>query len=442
MALHSDQPPQTKLRVLVIGDLHLRKGHAATGQAAVEAILNKAREHRACIAAAVILGDMMHDHAHLHSVPVALCGRLLAGLAQLQLQVYVIPGNHDMDTHGLFLPDVHSLSSFGFIPGVHVLHRPEVVSIPVGPGGAAVGLLLLPYVPSGRLREAVCIGLGLQHEAADDAAIANAVAKAGVRLAMGHQTVRGAIRYGQQNHPAAVREGQASKADHDPWPGPAWNLGMISGHIHEPMTVGWVRYVGSVLQTAFGFEAHQPAVHLWGEPWDHTAASIETLVLPGVPSLRTFRVVVDALGCLVSPPDLTTAPTPATQDEWRIQIVEDSVLGGAHAAKRGQLAQWLDSLGARVTTVEIKPKANAAEDEDGGFNENGQSHDNDNDKHGAGLGPDRDPEKDETRRREKRQRIAQRFDAAWREHIRSTGHAETIKEQAIAKARTALEPLS
>lgn len=427
-------------RILVIGDLHLRKGHAAIGEAAVQAILGVAETHRELIAAAVILGDMMHDHANLYPVPVALCSRLLAGLAGLRFPVYVIPGNHDMDTHGLFLPEVHSLSSFAFIPGVHVLHRPEVVSVPVSDSATpAVGLLLVPYVPSGRLREAVCIGLGLPFDQADDEQIATRVRERNVRLAMGHQTVRGAIRYGQQNHPAAVREGQSSKTDHDPWPGPAWNLGMISGHIHEPMTVGWVRYVGSVLQTSFGYEAHQPAVHLWGDPWDYTADSIQTVPLRGVPSLRTFRVVVDQFGCLIDPPDLSGAPTADTQDEWRIQIYEDSELGGAHAAKRGSLAQWLGALGGKAATVEIKPKVNATAEAELDLNLPAPE---DEAEVTETLDPEALAEREEAQRQAKRRRIACRFEMAWRERIRTASHTEGIKEKAIAKAQRALEPLS
>lgn len=432
--MQHDDETDARPGVLLISDLHLRKGFEAVGLAAVDAIVAVARERRDQLDAAVLLGDVLHDHAQLHHGPVALAGRLLAELSSaLHRRVFVIPGNHDMASHADFLPSVHALSVFAHIPGVHVLHRPEVVS------AAGVRLLLIPYVPPGSLRDAVCIGLGIPPDAPEpDGRIVAEVRAQRVAVALGHHTVRGALHFGSAYHPAAHREAQQQdKRDsrHDAWP-PAWGMDLISGHIHEPGVVGRVRYLGSVLQTAFGFEAHQPAVHILHAPWTSDPASAERIPLPSVARMRTWRIAVDPTGMPVDGEqwaERTNAPPLDTQDMWRVAIEETADAGGGQSAQRGPspFSAHLAALrkAGAVVAVVVVPRAGVG---------------------GAGDAADplagRDQESDDQEEKEEalpsgllgNKRLAARFAARWRKVIADAGVPGQIKAEAERQAEQAL----
>lgn len=256
----------------VVGDLHLRPAAAAAGSAACDAIVDAVAD--AAPAAVVLLGDVLHDGARVRCQPLAQASRLVRRLARL-CPTYVLVGNHDRDagTADRRYPDQpeggHALVALGAIPGVVVVDAPTVATI----GDATVGLL--PYVPPGEVGAAW-------------ADLERLAAGAPLSAVFGHFAVRGANVRGA-HHPSADSEQLLGDGALDAWPDAAPPL--VSGHLHEPQTVGGGRawYPGALLQSQFGHDAHEPAVHFLAlRPREHgyTARSVP---LPAVPRMRTVR---------------------------------------------------------------------------------------------------------------------------------------------------------
>ena len=201
-------------RVLCIGDPHFKETTKEENDLLIGAVLQSAVAARPDHI--VVMGDSLDRHKNAHLVPLRDATDFIYALSDIA-QTHVLIGNHDM------LNDQQYLSPYHPFPGIRPSNKRIVIVSQrcdwSFPGG---DLVFLPYVPTGRLDEA----LG---DIGDD-----------VRMVFCHQMFRGATFKG-----ISAPDGADYWAPHRPL--------AVSGHIHEYQRIGSnLIYVGTPRQSDFG----------------------------------------------------------------------------------------------------------------------------------------------------------------------------------------------
>lgn len=215
-----------KMKVLVIGDMHLKVQTMGTMVEARESILNLTRELKPDYVA--LIGDQLDGHDTLKLACLAVPTEFVTSLAEYA-KVIMLVGNHDMLNNQQYCSDYHAFTSMKSIPNLLVVDKPIVCNPDAC--GTEPALICTPFLPKGSF----CRGMDefLPSEWQDwRQRTADAVLLA-------HQEFRGAI-----INMAPSTKGDAYEAG---WPR------VFSGHIHERHTVGEnVHYVGTPWSTSFG----------------------------------------------------------------------------------------------------------------------------------------------------------------------------------------------
>jgi len=170
------------------------------------------------------MGDMHDTFERMHLQAWNEIIKFIAEIADREIPIYYIVGNHDMVNNQVFMTDDHFFNAFKYWgDSVKVIDSPDF--IPFGDGVGCVGFL--PYVPPGRFMEA-CQALAKQTKPHGKC-----------RMIFAHQEFKGAS-FG----PLVSTKG-------DEWPDEGCLV--VSGHIHEH---SWLKknllYVGTPYQTNFG----------------------------------------------------------------------------------------------------------------------------------------------------------------------------------------------
>lgn len=140
------------ISVLTIGDPHFKENNAEQTRAMVESIINTAREKKPDLI--VCLGDILDRHARLHTDP--LCDAIgffkrLKDIAPLRILI----GNHDRRNNSDFLTDRHPFTAISD-EWSNTLVADKVISETVN----GHLLIYVPYVPPGRFKESLNLGVG------------------------------------------------------------------------------------------------------------------------------------------------------------------------------------------------------------------------------------------------------------------------------------------
>ena len=93
----------------------------------------------------VILGDVLHTHEHLHTLPLNKAYEFITSMRTIAF-TYVLVGNHDMINNSQFLSDNHWMNSLKEVDNIEIVDK---VSYNEN------GFMLCPYVPNGRFIEAL-----------------------------------------------------------------------------------------------------------------------------------------------------------------------------------------------------------------------------------------------------------------------------------------------
>jgi len=200
---------------LVIGDVHIKTDNIQEVEIFTEKIVNLAKEKNPDII--VLLGDILHEHERIHTVPLNKAYKLIDRLRQIQ-KTYVIVGNHDMINQQVFLNDNHWMN--GMKEWFNVIIVDTVKKIEINDEL----FVFCPYVFPGRFIEAL-------DTLDEDWKNASCI--------FAHQEFAG------------CKMGAITSIEGD-----RWDLEypqVISGHIHNkqnPQTN--IYYTGSSLQIAFG----------------------------------------------------------------------------------------------------------------------------------------------------------------------------------------------
>jgi hypothetical protein len=210
------------MRILVVGDLHARAVALGEFQELAEAVLGVVRERRPD--RVVLAGDLLHEHAHVHTGPLNAVLDFLRPLREVA-PVHALMGNHDLASNQCFLEPRHAFNAVKAWEGVTIVD--EVRASDDG------RFLYVPFVPPGRFVEAL------------DGAVALG------RLARPWQEAE-AI-FAHQDFVGA-RQGEIVLRLGEKWR-PSWPL-VVSGHVHEHQ---WLQknlcYVGAPRAHTFGLRA-------------------------------------------------------------------------------------------------------------------------------------------------------------------------------------------
>jgi DNA repair exonuclease SbcCD nuclease subunit len=201
-------------RILVIGDPHFRIDNVPEVELFIELTEKLARERSPDFI--VILGDVLHTHERLHTIPLNLAYDFIKRLSIIAF-TYVLVGNHDYIQNQQFLTQNHWMNAMKAWANVCIVDQVEKKE------ESDQKFIFCPYVPNGRFEEALNTLPGWET----------------ATCIFAHQEFYG------------CKMGAIVSVEGDPW-NEDFPL-VISGHIHSKQRPQKnILYTGSALQHAFG----------------------------------------------------------------------------------------------------------------------------------------------------------------------------------------------
>ena len=202
---------------LLIGDPHLMSEAPLASMLVIEETLRLVKEKSPDFV--VVMGDTLHFHSRADITPIKWATNWFQELQKIA-PTYVLIGNHDLKDPGQFLTEEHCFYANKFIES-----GPQIIDKVVKVDIKGYNLIMMPYVPPGRMMEALGT-IGITEENITDQQI-DAI--------FCHQDVEAVIK--------------GIDWDGDKWL--ACNPMVYSGHIHHYMKVlnNWL-YVGSSRQVS------------------------------------------------------------------------------------------------------------------------------------------------------------------------------------------------
>lgn len=134
-------------KILVIGDPHIKDGKLNTTETLISSCIRTARTRE--VDAIVVLGDILDTHERCKMQPFNKACDMLERLSEVA-PVYLLIGNHDRATNQVYLGHEHFFRGYlkGW-PRIHIVDSVQVHQI------ADKKFVFIPYVPNGRLYEAI-----------------------------------------------------------------------------------------------------------------------------------------------------------------------------------------------------------------------------------------------------------------------------------------------
>lgn len=215
-----------KVTALLLTDTHFRADNILEGQEFVEKFITKAEQ--LCPTFIVHMGDIYEHHETLKVGAMRIAEYLFERLSYIA-PVYILIGNHDYTNNRQFLTSNHGLNALKKWNNITVVDK--VISREI----YGKQFVFCPYVPPGRFHEA----LDTLHQEQNVWEMAECI--------FTHITINGCY-YGN----GIVTDADDWDEDDPP---------VISGHIHEPQTIGKnVFYPGSSVQVKFN---ESPNKRVW-----------------------------------------------------------------------------------------------------------------------------------------------------------------------------------
>ncbi len=134
------------ITILVIGDPHFKTDNITDVEVFIEKITELAIKKNPDII--VMLGDLLHEHERIHTVPLNLALKFINKLRSIT-KTYLLVGNHDMVSHLQFLNNNHWMNALKEWDNVTVVDT--VISEII----LNEQIIFVPYVPPGRFEEAL-----------------------------------------------------------------------------------------------------------------------------------------------------------------------------------------------------------------------------------------------------------------------------------------------
>lgn len=189
------------MKWLLIGDPHAVADELDDCRALIRGVIQAIKDYSPD--RVLFMGDQHHNHAIMHVEVMAFWRDAFKQIAQLQVPVLALVGNHDMPGDGV--SKSHAMMAYSDIPGVKVIDKPM----------DADGHLLVPY----------------QHS--NETFLATMRESPYHRVVLCHQTFDG----GKYENGFYAKNGVPLAGLEDRW--------FISGHIHTPQAFANVTYIGA-----------------------------------------------------------------------------------------------------------------------------------------------------------------------------------------------------
>lgn len=230
----------SSLKILAIGDVHFKVNNVPEIEEFIQKVIDVVIKHQPDLI--VVLGDILHTHEKIHTIPLNLAYKFIEKLKDL-CETWVIVGNHDMISCSQFLTEHHWLNGMKKWDNVHIadkvyLHEQD-----------GFEFVMTPYVPPGRFVEALNT-LNTDWKEAD--------------CIFAHQEFFG------------CKMGAIVSSEGDKWE-LSWPR-VVSGHIHSKQQIQEnIYYTGSAMQHAFGESEHNTVALLTfiKNKWGYTKEEID-----------------------------------------------------------------------------------------------------------------------------------------------------------------------
>jgi DNA repair exonuclease SbcCD nuclease subunit len=205
--------------ILAIGDAHIKTSNISDIELFLDELKNLLNKEKFDLI--VVLGDTLHDHNKLDSIPLSYATKYFLLLSN-HCPLFVLVGNHDYISNSQFLTDKHWLNPFK-----HSKYNITIVDKVI----QHENLLFVPYVPDGKFNEAIRTTNLLN-----------------INLIFAHQTFNGS------------KMGAVHNTNVEDW---KENIPIISGHLHDKQLIKtdntFIYYTGSSMQHAYG-ENHDKTI--------------------------------------------------------------------------------------------------------------------------------------------------------------------------------------
>jgi len=299
-------------KVLVIGDLHIKKSNIVETQLLLQRLLDVIEELNG-VDTVVLLGDTLNDYEHVNLYPHVESLKIIETLTELT-QVVLLIGNHDIPNESLVFSDLHPYYALRKWSPVIVADTACRVFTVKG-----CTLAAMPYCPVGKFNE--CLESSNEYIEREDE----------ISALFTHQQFIGTI-----SHKSQINKGDRWSRDKPP---------IYNGHIHTPkVTDNGVNSVGVPRQTKFNEDPNGCFLLLkftdnGGKRW-----SIEEKRIPvGLPPKIVYRITAA---------DLPTWEPPVTKGDIKV-VISGTFFQNSLVEKTLEVAN-LRKLGIKVTYETLK----------------------------------------------------------------------------------------
>lgn len=217
------------MKIYVIGDPHFKSKNALETNEMVTKIYTSIIEEKPDFV--VVLGDVLDTHETIHVGPLCRATDFLFQLSKMSKHLFVLVGNHDRPNNSVFLTQESPFNA------CKSWENTTIVDTVLEKKIEDKDYLFLPYVPTGRLNEALS-SVGITSENINK-----------FDIVFAHQEFKG------------CNMGMITSNEGDPWDA-AWPL-CISGHIHDFQVLQPnLIYPGTPIQHGFGDSANKAVMIL------------------------------------------------------------------------------------------------------------------------------------------------------------------------------------
>jgi len=209
-----------RLNVLCIGDVHIQTNNTTDIKLFMNKLENYIQRNIDNIDIIILMGDILHTHERLHTIPFNLANELFNNLSRMK-PLYVLVGNHDYINNSQFLSENHWMNCFkNKNNNINIIDKIVHLNI------KDKNIVLSPYVSDGKFTQALdTINTKFDWKKAD--------------CVFGHQLLDG------------VKMGAILTENVEKWEN-TYPL-LVSGHIHDKQQPqDNLYYTGSCMQHAFG----------------------------------------------------------------------------------------------------------------------------------------------------------------------------------------------
>lgn len=216
------------LNILCIGDIHIQTSNTCDIKIFMDKLINFIKTNENTIDIIVFLGDILHTHERLHTVPFNIANNLFEQISKLK-PLYVLVGNHDYINNSQFLTTNHWMNCFKNKNNIFIIDDVTLCNY------NNLNIIMCPYVPDGRFTEAL-----------NSLKLSNNFNWKNADLVLAHQLFDGA------KMGAIITDNVEKWDENSPY--------LVSGHIHDKQKIqNNLYYTGSSMQHAFG-ESHDKTI--------------------------------------------------------------------------------------------------------------------------------------------------------------------------------------